>query len=290
MRRSSTLVLGTAAAVALGLTVGNPAQAALLVSNNNNATSLANAIVGTGVTIVGTPTLFSHSAAQQGTFTATPDIFANAAMSSGVMLTTGDINWAPGPNIDDGSALITSWNPNQENAQVPPVQRNLNPSLDHFDVNRLSFNFTVPANTGGITVQYVFASEEYPEFVFEDFNDSFAFVVDGVNAALVPNSNSPVTIDSINQFVNSAYYRDNDTNPNAINIEYDGLTHVLTANVFAALNPNLSTHSMIFSIADVGDSFWDSAVFIRADSFQVPEPTTLGVLACLGAMALRRKR
>lgn len=288
MRRSSMFVFSAATAVATSLTVSSVSNAALVVTSNNNAMALANAIAGPGVTIVGAPTLYTHDVTQQGTFTATPDIFGSSSFNAGVMLTTGAVWNAPGPNIDDGSVWGTQWSTTNEIGQVPPVQQSQNPGFTHHDVNKLSMNFTVPPNTGGITVQYVFASEEYPEWVFEGYNDSFAFVVDGVNVARVPNTTTPVSIDTINWAVNSQYFRDNDFG--SINIEYDGLTTILTANVYAALNPNLSTHSMIFSIADVGDAAWDSAVFIKADSFQVPEPATLSVLAGLGALAIRRKR
>lgn len=290
MRRSSTFVFSAASAVATSLVVASVSHGALVTVQNNSASTLANMIAGPGVTIVpGSPQLLTHDVSQQGTFTATSDIFGSASFNSGVILTTGAVWNAPGPNIDDGSTFGTQWDPlTDETPFVPPAQQAQNPGLDHHDINRLSMNFTVPANTGGITVQYVFASEEYPEWVFAGFNDSFAFVVDGVNVARVPNSSTAVSIDTINWQVNSQYFRDNDFG--SINIEYDGLTTILTANVFAALNPNLTQHSMIFSIADVGDAAWDSAVFIRADSFQVPEPATLSVLAGLGALGLRRKR
>jgi len=289
MRTSNKIQLASAAALLATSSLTGISSGAVTVTTGNNATALANAIVGTGVTIVGTPTLFSRSALQQGTFVSSPSTIVG--FDSGVILSTGRADNAVGPNSDDGVLFGTQWNTTVDDSNtIPAVQRAFNPSpIVHRDANMLSFNFTVPANSGGLTVQYVFASEEYLEFVNTGFNDSFAFVVDGQNIALLPNG-TPVTIDTVNSTTNSGFYRNNTPIPGTIDIEYDGLTTVLTANVFAALNPNLSTHSMTFSIADVGDAGWDSAVFIRADSFQVPEPTTLGLLAAAGAASLRRKR
>src|SRR5690606_9884909 len=53
---------------------------------------------------------------------------------------------------------------------------------------------------------YAFASEEYPEWACSGFNDVFAFILTGPgianplnNIALVPGTNIPVAINSINQ-------------------------------------------------------------------------------------------
>ncbi|OOP55722.1 MAG: hypothetical protein AYP45_13160 [Candidatus Brocadia carolinensis] len=54
--------------------------------------------------------------------------------------------------------------------------------------------------------QYVFASEEYNEFVGAGFNDVFGFFVDGVNIALIPSTTMPVAIDNVNLSNNSAFY------------------------------------------------------------------------------------
>ena len=59
------------------------------------------------------------------------------------------------------------------------------------------------------SIRYIFASEEYKEYVGSKFNDVFAFFVDGQNIALVPGSTDPVAINSINQNKNSGLYFDN---------------------------------------------------------------------------------
>ena len=183
---------------------------------------------------------------------------------------------------------------------------------DTNDANVLSFNFTVAPNVGGLTFSYVFASEEYNSFVGSSFNDVFGFFVDGQNVALLPDGNI-VSINNINggngndetdpgdneAAVNPQLYRNNDPfDPdgndnlvaNPINLQADGLTVVLTADVLAALDPTLSVHSIALKIADNTDGSLDSWVLLGADSFSIPEPTSLSLLAAGGLGLLRRRR
>ena len=71
----------------------------------------------------------------------------------------------------------------------------------------LSFEF-IPASSP-VNFRYVFASNEYPDFVCSKFNDVFAFFVSGPkplqvvtmanqNIALIPGTNLPVAINTIN--------------------------------------------------------------------------------------------
>ncbi len=72
-----------------------------------------------------------------------------------------------------------------------------------FNSCALEFDF-VPIDSF-FSFKYVFASEEYPEYACTIFNDVFAFFINGpgyagnTNIALVPGTNIPVTINSINQ-------------------------------------------------------------------------------------------
>ena len=56
-----------------------------------------------------------------------------------------------------------------------------------------------------LVFNYVFASEEYLEFVGAGVNDAFAFILTGVtvpypstNIALIPGTSTPVSIDDVN--------------------------------------------------------------------------------------------
>ncbi len=141
------------------------------------------------------------------------------------------------------------------------------------DATVLSFDFVPTYNT--ISFQYVFASEEYNEFVDSMFNDVFAFYINGINVALIPGTNTIVSINNVNDCVNSAYFIDNVGSsqgggcglnvPSAnLNASLNGLTTVLTVN--ASVNPGVNNHIKL-AIADVEDCELDSNVFIQANSF-----------------------
>lgn len=152
----------------------------------------------------------------------------------------------------------------------------------------LEFDF-VPLDSF-VTFSYVFASEEYCEFVGSKYNDVFGFFVSGPgveggfkgnarNVALIPGSSDFVSINNVNHKKNSQYYIDNTRNHDAERcgiaytaserenyIEYDGFTVRLTA--MLKLNP-CETYHIRLVVADVADNFYDSAVFLEAESFDL---------------------
>ena len=86
------------------------------------------------------------------------------------MLATGPIGNAEGPNSkgDEGGDF--------KDATGDPDLRKLT-SAPIFDAVGLAFNF-VPLDTL-VTFRYVFASEEYCEFVGSNYNDVFGFFISG---------------------------------------------------------------------------------------------------------------
>lgn len=315
MQLGSTLARRLAAALVVACAAVPAASANVTVTGSTDANALAQAFAGPGVTIVpGSATLQGAAAgndpfggpfgAQQGTFTST--LTNTLGFNSGVVLTSGTIDNVPGPN-DSTSAGRASLS--GTNAQLSTLAGGAIVN----DANTLTFSFTVPAGTGGVGFQYVFASEEYNEFANSTFNDVFGFFVDGQNVALIPGTTTPVSINTVNggdfnggfgptPAVNPQFYINNDPinadgNGNLVDpanlrpIEADGLTTVLTANVFAALNPNLAVHTISLAVGDVGDSSYDSQVFLRADSFLVPEPgvALFGLAAAAGLLFRKRK-
>jgi len=178
---------------------------------------------------------------------------SNIGLPSGVIIATGNINNAPGPNIDTGAGddLLQPGDPILDSIS----------GFQTFDACGFEFDMIPLCDTIGIN--YVFASEEYPEFVGASFNDLFAFLISGPgfngvqNIATLPGTNIPVSIDNVNDFTNSGFYVDNSF---GTTVEYDGFTVPLLAQV--AVTP-CSTYRVKIIIADAGDGILDSSVFLE---------------------------
>jgi hypothetical protein len=252
--------------VLIGLTAGTTqagglSTTALPDTSAASAMTLAQAIAGTGITI--TDATFTGAPNAAGTFTGGSGILG---LGNGIALSNGSIVNVVGPNCSTG---ITGVN-NQ------PGDTDLSSLIGQptFDASVLNFDF-VPTSAL-VTFQYVFASDEYQDFVF-DFNDAFAFFVNGQNIALVPQTNSIVSINNVNNGstepgltgippVNPQFYLNNDFQVPAVspfNTEMDGMTVVLTATT--RVNPGVSNHIKL-AIADARDQEIDSNVFILAGS------------------------
>jgi|GEM_PF-1054772 len=178
--------------------------------------------------------------------------------ADGVILSTGNISTAPGPN-NTGSAGTNLGRPG--NSLLNSIANGTT-----YDAAVLSFNFVPASNM--LEFQYVFASEEYPEYAGSSYNDVFAFFLSGgpenynnVNIALIPGTSTPVTINNVNHYTNSQYYVNNSGNAH---IQYDGMTVTLTAQ--KPVTP-CATYNIKLAIADVGDGVYDSAVFLKSNSF-----------------------
>ena len=145
------------------------------------------------------------------------------------------------------------------------------------DSASLTFKFT--AETNSVNFEYIFASDEYNEFTNSSFNDVFGFFLNGVNVATIPGSSTVVSINNVNggnplgvDASNPAFFKNNDLNDGGpfFDIEYDGFT--VAFSVLAELNPG--ENEIELAIADVGDSIYDSAVFIAGNTFQGELPGT----------------
>lgn len=281
MRRSTTLVAGVIAALALMLA---PAATAAISTNDMNsltASDLANALVGSGVSV--SNATFSGSNVAGGTFAGGASAIG---FESGIILSSGAVASVPGPN---GSDSTTASNGVAGDADLTALA-----GFATLDAAILEFDF-VP-NAGTVTFQYVFASEEYNEYVNSQFNDVFGFFVNGVNVALLPDNVTPVSINNVNcgnpvgdpTPHNCAYFINNACQgppgypdvpyPCAppLQTEMDGMTVVF--NVFTTVDSGLN--HIRLAVADAGDPVLDSNVFIRTQSFTCTPPGTTGA-CCL---------
>jgi PEP-CTERM motif len=248
---------------------------AINITQNSNATSLGNTLVGPGITLVGTPTL-AGAPIQSGTFT---NGAGDIAIASGVVLSSGDVNAIPGPNVSMLETLgvqgtgSDSTNTDTFAPGFAPLTTLAGTPTLNASVLTIPFQFGNGSTGGNIFVSFSFASEEYIDFVNSEFNDVFGFFLDGVNIATL--NGLPITVNNINPLVNSACYRNNVPNTNGfpvagVGITLDGFTCVLTAQ---ALNLAPGIHTMQFAIADASDANLDSAVFLEAGGFSTLPPS-----------------
>jgi hypothetical protein len=234
------------------------------------ATDVAQALVGPGVTISNVS--YTGSGVAAGLFSGGT---STVGFDTGVVMSTGNIADVIGPNSSGstGTDLGTAGDPDLDTFSGFTTQ----------DASVLEFDFTPNADT--VYFRYVFSSEEYQEWVNTEYNDTFAFFVNGTNYATVPNPADPtgpglpVSVNTVNNgnpggdttATNPALYVNNDLASGApLNIEMDGLTVVLT---FMAPVNNGVTNSMKLAIADASDGVWDSAVFIEEGSLTTTPPS-----------------
>jgi hypothetical protein len=276
MKKTLSKFVVVVSLVLLGLQ--SPANA-LDVTEETNATTLTNALIGSGITIVGTPTLVSSSTVNISTGLFSNGLASGLDIDKGIVFSTGKAKDLEGPNDSEFTSTDLGLVGDSDLDSI------VNP-LQTFDANSLTFDFT--SDSGNLFFNFVFGSEEYNEYVNTNFNDVFAFLLDGTNIALVPGTSTPVSINTINNGANSSYYVDN--TGNIYDTELDGFTKGLTAKVN---NLSSGTHTIKITIADTNDSIYDSAVFLQGKSFSdvpIPEPASmlLTLTGIAGYMAKRR--
>lgn len=255
------------------------------IVNNPSPTTIAD-IVASPATTVNVVSI-NCAAGAYGVFSYPTDN-NDLGLKNGLVLTSGQTLFVPGPNNQGGAGVNNSFPGDAELDILSQQQGNGQPSFDACIVE-----LDVFAATNELTFEYIFGSEEYPEYVGSSFNDIFAFLVSGPgivgqpglgakqNIALIPGTNTPVQINSVNNLNNWQYFRNNQTvgqQPyNAQGLQYDGLTSdflgkkkSLTAR--AQVIP-CNTYRLKLAVADRGDGVFDSGVFVSEILGGTPELT-----------------
>lgn len=179
------------------------------------------------------------------------------AFNEGIIISTGNVMDTEGPNNCGYSGTymhLTGYAPLEPLAKGKTI-----------DAFILEFDFS--ANTDSISFDYLFATEEFPEFVDKGLNDVFAFFVsekgsrNNVNIATMPGSNEPVCVNNVKFVYNSR----RNINPCLFEVfQMDGISRLLQTGL--KIKPYQRYHFVI-CIADVGDGYYDSSVLLRSKSF-----------------------
>lgn len=214
----------------------------------------------------------------------------NIGLSSGVILTTGTVENSTSMFGDQegpfGPNNIASSGVDNGYAGDPLLESIVNNTT--YNASVLEFDFTAVGDE--VSFKYVFASEEYLEYVNAGYNDVFGFFISGpnpgggnyvnTNIAKVPGNNMAVSIDNVNNLVNNSYYIDNGDgfsspqNSSSFYVQYDGFTVPLTANASLVCG---ATYHIKIAICDVGDGQYDSGVFLEEQSFISHSPVEVNI-------------
>lgn len=206
-----------------------------------------------------------------GSFTGSSGIGFNG----GFLLTSGKALLAKGPNTSPGAG----YNSNT------PGDPDLTQLADENSLDASIMEFSFISTTGYFSINYVFASEEYPENVNIEWNDVFGIFVYGpgldgpfgnnaVNIALIPGTDEPVSINTVNGQSHTEYYVANWNPVQNNNIQYDGYTVPLRAE--ATVTP-FETYRVKIAISDAGDRVYDSGIFLEEGS--LTDAVTTGLIS-----------
>lgn len=228
----------------------NSSKAQLTFNNGSTAQQLAELLAGPSITV--SNATINCAASGIASFSGSSSI----GFTNGVLLTSGSTAIVS-PSASSSSA---------GNCNSTPGDTQLNTLIGATTYDACALEFDIIPICDTLRFNFVFGSEEYPEFVNANVNDPFAFFISGPgitgqpNIAVLPNG-TDVSIDNVNSTTNSQYYITN----SGTSIEYDGYTTVLAA--WVVVQPCQTYHLKIV-IADAGDCIYDSGVFLEAGSIQ----------------------
>ena len=250
---------GLAASAVLAAATATAGSAhALTIVPTNDAAALVQALAGQGVNVV------SFSLAPAADFnddlgTSPPTgVYDDGPLGlpDGIVLTSGTARNAEPPNDNSGTTGYSSFGGTALCQSIAGVNTN--------DANTLVIQFTLAPGSDGIAFEWMFGSEEYPEYV-GSFNDSVGVFIrsdDGsgwgpmTNIALDSGGN-PVTINGP-FFSGPTVIVPDAQNPIT---EYDGSTPHITTSHQLASGPTV-VHELTIVVCDALDTSLDSGVLI----------------------------
>lgn len=232
------------------------AASELPIQTNASATAMANEIFGPGVTVVSAS--YSGDNRSSGIYsngdTVSPEVTPG---DTGVMLSTGrlsDFTNSSGQANHSGSTSRDTSGVNNDS------DFNALAGTNTYDASILTVDFIPDSDT--LSLQFVFSSEEYPEYVGSLFNDVVGIWVNGSLVDLAVGDGT-VAVGNLNSTNNQNLFVNN--TGSQYNTEMDGFTVTLTLKM--NVTPG-QVNSIKIGIADVGDAQYDSTLLIAGGSAQ----------------------
>ncbi len=203
----------------------------------------------------------------------------------GIIMTTGHSDDA---DLSNACNIPVNASTDNNGAESEPDLATASGGTVH-DVCKIEFDFRPTADT--VRFNYVFASEEYHEYVGVSYNDVFGFFLSGdglngpytnnaVNIAIIPGTSLPVAINNVNFGTNGGvtctgkpsgctncqYLVDNSqtTDPAFNQFVYDAYTVSMEAKSTVT---QCEWYHIKIAISDVGDALYDSGVLLEKGSF-----------------------
>ncbi len=251
----------------------------IIIDDNKNATELVNLLTQnssclqiTNESVTGDT--FSPGKNSYGTFTNTS---SNFPFQSGIVLSTWSSTESSGPFVKNFGGGDDFW--------LGDTDLNQTLNINSINATLLEFDFTPLTNS--ISFNYFFASNEYQDDYPCNYSDGFAFLIKEKgstspyqNLAVIPETNTTVSsfnihpaIRFVNNFNNTIncpaknedYFKQfNNSANNNSPINYAGQTKVLNAKT--NVTPGTTYHIKLV-IADDRNTYYDSAIFMEAASF-----------------------
>ncbi len=259
--------------IILLLLIGNYSYGQLVVNTSPTATQMVQSFIGGGVTV--SNIVYTGGAASRGSFS--NGNTTNLGLTNGILLCTGSATAIINP-----ASFLMSTN---LGLAGDAALNNINNGCLTYDASILEFDF-VPVSDS-IKFKYVFGSEEYPNYICSQYNDVFAFFITGANPAggnynnfnmaLVPGTNIPVSVNSINSGTPGSGYSSggclslgysnyfvNNAALAGTTIAFGGFTKPLYAKCKVV---PCNTYHLKMAVADGYNGLYDSGVFLAANSF-----------------------
>jgi len=217
---------------------------------------MANEIFGDGVTVVGAS--YTGDNQSSGIYTQGDTISPGVTPGdTGVILSTGRARDFTNPSGQANQSNSTSANTGGPNNNA---DFNALAGTSTYDAAYLDIDFIPVGDT--ITMQFVFSSDEYPEYANSLFNDVVGIWINGVPATMTIGDGS-ASVGNLNDIDNSNLYVNN--TGDQFNTEMDGFT--VTLSVTMTVVPGV-VNTIRIGIADVSDSSYDSSLLIAGNSVQ----------------------